>query len=197
MTCIVGLEEDGVVYIGGDSAGVDSGWGLTVRADEKVFIRERSGDPWIFGFCGSFRMGQLLRYTLELPEPETGDDLYEFMVTKFVDAVRFCLTNGGALYSKNGREEGGTFLVGYRGQLFCVEEDMQVGRSVAPFVAIGCGDHLATGAMHALHGYDTSPKKKITAALKAAEQYSAGVRGPFVILDSSGKPARPKAAPRP
>ena len=36
MTCIVGLVHEGVVYIGGDSAGV-AGLSLTVRADEKVF----------------------------------------------------------------------------------------------------------------------------------------------------------------
>ena len=36
MTCIVGLVHEGVVYIGGDSAGV-GGMSLTVRADEKVF----------------------------------------------------------------------------------------------------------------------------------------------------------------
>ena len=35
MTCIVGLVHEGVVYIGGDSAGV-GGMSLTVRADEKV-----------------------------------------------------------------------------------------------------------------------------------------------------------------
>jgi hypothetical protein len=33
VTCIVGLVEGGVVYIGGDSAGV-SGYDLTVRAEE-------------------------------------------------------------------------------------------------------------------------------------------------------------------
>lgn len=38
MTCIVGVAEGGKVWIGGDSAGVDSGnYSLTVRADRKVF----------------------------------------------------------------------------------------------------------------------------------------------------------------
>lgn len=51
MTCIVGLEHNGRVYIGADSAGV-SGWDLTVRADKKVF---RNGS-FLFGFTDSFRM---------------------------------------------------------------------------------------------------------------------------------------------
>ena len=47
MTCIIGLVENSKVYIGGDSAGV-AGYGLSVRADEKVF---KKGD-FIFGFWG-------------------------------------------------------------------------------------------------------------------------------------------------
>ena len=61
MTCIVGLVHEGVVYIGGDSAGV-GGMSLTVRADEKVF---QNGE-FLMGFTTSFRMGQLLRYSLKL-----------------------------------------------------------------------------------------------------------------------------------
>ena len=58
MTCIVGiLEENGDIYMGGDSAGA-SGNTLKIRADEKVFINEN----YIMGFTSSFRMGQLLRY---------------------------------------------------------------------------------------------------------------------------------------
>ena len=40
MTCIVGLIDEGKVYIGGDSAGAADDL-ITVRADEKVFVRGR------------------------------------------------------------------------------------------------------------------------------------------------------------
>ena len=40
MTCIVGLIDGSNVYIGADSAGV-AGYGLTIMADEKVFINDR------------------------------------------------------------------------------------------------------------------------------------------------------------
>jgi hypothetical protein len=42
MTCIVGYESDGKVYIGGDSAGV-RGLDVTVREDSKVFKKEGLG----------------------------------------------------------------------------------------------------------------------------------------------------------
>lgn len=185
MTCIVGLEHEGDVYIGGDSAGVyESNFGLMVRADEKVFVRERRNERWVFGFCGSFRVGQLLRYKLALPEPEDDDDLYQFMVTKFVDAVRITLDEGGALMTKSGVETAETFLVGLRGQLWIVEDDMQVGRAVDPFMAIGCGDHLAAGAMHATQNFDVGPNDRVLAALSAAERFSAGVRAPFCVVST-------------
>ena len=68
MTCIVGLVHEGVVYIGGDSAGV-AGLSLVVRADEKVL---RNGD-FLMGFTTSFRMGQLLRYKLDPPRRHPDD----------------------------------------------------------------------------------------------------------------------------
>ena len=75
MTCIVGLVHEGVVYIGGDSAGV-ARLSLTVRADEKVF---RNSD-FLMGFTTSFRMGQLLRYSLKPPRRHPADDINQYMV---------------------------------------------------------------------------------------------------------------------
>lgn len=107
MTAIVGLVQDGSVYIGGDSAGV-SGMSLTVRADAKVFRKKR----YLFGFTTSFRMGQLIRYSLKLPKPK--GDLDAFMSSTFIDALRDCLKSGGWAMKDNEREEGGTFLVGLK-----------------------------------------------------------------------------------
>jgi len=175
MTAIVGLVQSGSVYIGGDSAGV-SGMSLTVRADAKVFRRNR----YLFGFTTSFRMGQLIRYSLTLPKP-TGN-LEAFMATTFIDAVRDCLKTGGWASKENDREEGGTFLVGVRGQLFAVHEDYQVAKAADGYAAVGCGDQIALGALYATAGTALGPRRRVKKALAAAERFSAGVRGPFVCL---------------
>jgi hypothetical protein len=83
MTAIVGLVDAGSVYIGGDSAGV-AGMSMTVRADAKVFRKKR----YLFGFTTSFRMGQLIRYSLKVPKVK--GNLDAFMATTFVDALRDC-----------------------------------------------------------------------------------------------------------
>lgn len=174
MTCIAGVAHDGKVWIGGDSAGVSS-WTLMVRADEKVF----TNGPFVMGFTSSFRMGQLLRYGLHVPEQTTGQDDHEFMCTTFIDAVRACLKAGGLAKKDQEVESGGCFLVGYRGRLYLIGSDYQVGESSVGYDAVGCGGEIALGALHATTG---APGKRVKTALKAAAAHSAGVRGPFVVV---------------
>jgi len=175
VTAIVGIAERGGVHIGGDSAGV-AGLSLTVRADTKVFRKQ----GYLFGFTTSFRMGQLIRYSLDLPKPKGRLD--RFMATKFIDSVRSCLKSGGWARKDNEREEGGTFLVGTHGQLFTVYEDYQVAQAADGFAAVGCGDQIALGALYATAGSGLKPRKRLELALQAAERFSAGVRGPFVRM---------------
>lgn len=174
MTCIVGFVEGKTVWIGGDSAGV-GGYALTLRADLKVF---RNG-PMIFGFTSSFRMGQLLRWALTIPDHDPRVDIQKYMATTFVDAVRECLKTHGFAKKVLDVEEGGTFLVGYRGQLFCVQDDYQVQLAIDPFDAVGCGHDIAKGALFATT--HATGRERVVIALQAAERYSAGVRAPFHI----------------
>lgn len=178
MTCIVGIEHAGRVYLGADSAG-STGWTLTVRADEKVF----KVGPFVMGFTTSFRMGQLLRYNLTVGEPTVGCEDERFMATTFIDSVRTTLKGGGYAQVHDGQEAGGEFLVGYKGRLYQVCSDYQVGRSVSGYAAVGSGDRVALGALYATT--HLPPDERIQVALDAAEQFSAGVRGPFVMMDAA------------
>jgi hypothetical protein len=175
MTCIVGIQHRRRVVIAGDSAGV-AGYSVTVRADEKVFAR----DGFLFGFTSSFRMGQILRYDAELPAvPGRGADLTAFMVREFVPAVRKAFSEGGFLTKRNEEESGGTFLVGLRGNLFSVESDFQVGRAVDGYMAVGVGDDLALGVLHATRRGGWDPELRATLALEAAAYHNGGVCAPF------------------
>lgn len=177
MTAVVGLVRNGRVHLGADSAGV-AGWSMTVRADEKVF---RNG-PYVMGFTTSFRMGQLLRYGFAAPLP-TGD-LAAFMTTTFIDAVRDCLKTGGWATKSSEQESGGNFLVGVGGRLFEIGSDYQVGEPVDGYAAVGCGFEIALGSLHTSGLADWPVKKRIRAALEAAERFSAGVRGPYAFISS-------------
>lgn len=184
MTCIVGIVQNGSVYIGGDSAGVDGSWALVVRADRKVF---RNGD-FVMGFTSSFRMGQLLAFDFHPPAPRAGVDVMAYMVTDFIDAARNRMKAGGYARTRDSAEEGGTFLVGYKGRLFHVGQDYQVGESTHGFDAVGCGDQLALGSLRSTREW-ADAKARVAEALATAEAFSAGVRGPFFIEELPGRRA--------
>jgi ATP-dependent protease HslVU (ClpYQ) peptidase subunit len=178
MTCIVGLAVGGRVVIGGDSAGV-AAYDLNIRADKKVF---RNG-PFVMGCTSSFRMSQLLRYALKVPERSPDHDVMSFMSLDFINAARTAFKDGGFARKKDEAEIGGAFLVGYAGRLFTVHEDYQIAETESGYAACGCGESYALGAMFALaspiQARSFEPRDILDAALRAAEAHSAGVRGPF------------------
>lgn len=163
--------------MGADSAGVTPSLRLSARNDKKIF---RNGD-FLIGFCGSFRAGQLLRYSFKPPRRFHDRDVEEFMATSFVDEVRKCYREGGTMRKDHEEEEvNSSFLVGYENRLFHIEADFQVGESLHNFDACGCGADLALGNLLATG--DRKPEQRIRSALEAAETYSAGVRAPFNLL---------------
>lgn len=177
MTAVCAVVHEGKVHMGADRAGV-SGLGLAVRRDEKVFV---SG-PMVMGFTTSFRMGQLLRWTFTAPTQPEGVSDERYMSGVFVDAVRDCLKVGGFAKRENEVEQGGNFLVGYHGRIWEVSSDYQVGELVDPYNAVGCGYELCLGSLHTTREFDLDPDVRLLMALESAERFSAGVRGPFVLV---------------
>ena len=174
MTCIAAVADSGNVWMGADSAGV-AGLTLSVRRDPKIY---RVG-TFLFGFTSSFRMGQLLGYSLTPPHHQNDWSTDRYMNTAFVDALRSTLKTGGYAKTHDGAEEAGEFLVGYHGRVFRICSDYQVAENIEPFDAVGCGAELALGALHATKG--KAPSDRVAAALEAAEAFSAGVRRPFRV----------------
>jgi ATP-dependent protease HslVU (ClpYQ) peptidase subunit len=181
MTCIVGYidKENKTMYLGGDSAGV-AGLHIRSRKDVKVF---KKGDMLI-GYTSSFRMGQLLRYKLVIPLFPEEMDVYEYMCTLFIDSVRMMLIDNGYAKKENNTESIGYFLVAFRGRLFQIMDDLQVGENNYPYDATGCGEVYALGAMKGIELNRVEPassKEFVQIALEVASEFSAGVRSPFTI----------------
>jgi ATP-dependent protease HslVU (ClpYQ) peptidase subunit len=178
MTCIVGYTNGKNVWMGGDSAGTAGNMNQRIRADKKVFIR----GEFLIGFCGSFRMGDLLKHTLEIPATSGVTDPDAFMVNDFVDSLRNCLEAENKKAGLTGNDKlYPSILVGFRGRLYNIEGDYQCGRPEDGYDSVGSGSNVAMGAMHASRSEKT-PSKRITAALEAAARNDAAVRPPFHIL---------------
>ena len=131
-------------------------------------------------------MGQVLAHKWTPPARHPDLDVFSFMVNQFIDSVRDAFKDSGFATTRDGAEFGGTFLVGYEGRLFEVESDNQVGEAAVGYAACGSGFEVALGAMHAAKSAGvTEAEQLVTLALEAAEEFSCGVRGPFVVLSSA------------
>ncbi len=190
MTCVVGLIGDECMVMGADSAGV-AGSDLTIRKDPKVFtIRQKNGPDALLGFCGSFRMGQILM-SLELPEDkstgEGSDTHWRFLVNKVVPVIRKMLKEGGYSRVANNTETGGNFLLAYRGGMYEFDSDFQVGEPTTSYAAVGAGASYALGALDYMYNnldlQDRSASDVVREVLEVAERKCTDVRGPMLIIE--------------
>ena len=136
----------------------------------------------LFGFTDSFRMGQILQTLFEVPKPPAHGPYYTYMCTTFIKSLISCFeTNKYISYDKH-RAAGGTFLVGYDGELFTIESDFQVAVNQKPYCTCGSGREFAMGAMYALSRYNIEPETKIKLALDATSEFCTTVCKPYTIL---------------
>lgn len=150
MTCIVGVEKNGRVYLGADSCG-SNGYSQFVTVEPKVF--------------------------------RNGEDDHAYLCTDFIDAVRACLKEGGFTQVKDNVEIGGFCLVGYRGRLYYLENDFHLRRVCFGVGAVGAGDMVALGALHAAP-QNLTPRQRLERALSAASEFVVGVTPPFHFIES-------------
>lgn len=180
MTCIVGLEHEGYVYIGGDSASVDGSYQIFESGIEKVF----KNGPMLMGYTTSWRMGQLLRYAVTPPDHDPRHDDMRYLVVDFVDTIRASFKQKGWLTKESDADVGGDFLLGYKDKLYRVSSDFQVNPNRCGYGACGCGERYALGVLHDIknNAKKVVPEDAVRRALEAAAYHSAGVVGPFLIM---------------
>ena len=175
MTCIVGIESKGCVWIGGDSASSD-GYTVQISANDKVF---RKGS-FLFGFTTSWRMGQIIQYCFQPPEHTASVSDMEYLVTQFIPALREKYEAEKWGRAENGRSEGGQFLLGYKDRLYQVQPDYHVHAATCEgdvYDSVGSGFQYALGSLYSTFG--KKPQDRIVTALTAAARHNAFVRGPF------------------
>lgn len=187
MTCIAAVAgEDGRVYMGGDSAGIsdDSVLSLGVGAETKIWEK----DGILFGACGSFRLSQILRWQMNVPQYNPDAEALDYLTGSLVTAMRESLREHGNLITleEDSTEmiDGG-ILLGFCGRVFEVYNDFGVGELIHGYGSVGCGAPVAVGALAATEDYDITPQDRVRLALEAAERHSAGVRGPMTIIKTS------------
>ena len=177
MTCIVGLEHNGAVWMGGDAAATQGDClQFMLLSDPKVFIR----GACIFGCSGSVRMAQLLQHALIIPEVDPQKTAEAWIATDFINAVRSAFSSAGWTRVKEGAEEAGFFLLGFLGKLYRIEDDFGIHRPMRGYEALGSGGPYALGSLRETAGQCVDVR--IAKALETAAALNAGVQPPFTIL---------------
>ncbi len=176
MTCGLGIVEAKTVLLAADSAAASlKNPEIYNLKTAKVF---RIGSYGIV-YTTSYRLGQILRYETELPEPPE-HDLERFMATVFVDSIRRSLAAAGF---DRGLGEHGSILVGVSGQLFGIGAELQVSLEATPYAAVGAGRYVAYGALYALEGSGKPARERAEIALLAAQRFCPVVREPFIFVE--------------
>lgn len=180
MTLVVAEQTPEGIFAGADSAmtGGPDHSEIYDLDGSKIILRE----GYLFGYCGSSRIGQVLAHYVKLPKiPEEGE-LLSFLARELVPSVREAVQEHGAAYEGNlilGPRT--VVIVGCRGELFHLTADLVVLSSPGT-VAIGSGRKHAYGALEALQrtGYGT-PRERLEIALEIGAKYTTTVRGPWTF----------------
>jgi hypothetical protein len=144
VTCIVGIEHADGVTIGADSAS-SNGW---IRTSHEPTRRSSGSVTYLIGFTSSWRMGQLLRYQLDVaaaghlgPGPLDGDAVHRRRAGDVEGRrVRHCTTTAPSMAARSSSA--------CCGRLYSVFDDYQVGHAAEGHDAVGSGGALALGSLH-------------------------------------------------
>ena len=182
MTCIVGIEQDGHIWMGGDSA-VRSGWQIEQRTDPKVWIK----NGCIIGVAGLARVSDLAAHAFNVPLRDPRMDLPQWLATQFTDALRDCLKTGGVAFREDEHEHSDShFLIGVEGSIYSMGSGYSLTRRIQNYNAIGSGAEVALGCLYASRA-EQDPKARIEQALEAAESETPFVRRPWTVLKLEGQ----------
>jgi len=185
VTCIVAVMETGRIVVAGDSqAGNTTRYSIMPRRDPKVFrLPAPTGGPTelVIGYTSSYRMGQLLRFGFTPPPHPAAKDAFAYLAQYFADTARTRFKEGGFAEVDRGVEKGGTFLVAYAGRIFGIFDNFQVAEFDLDYAAVGSGEELALGALHALSDSKKSAEDRARAAIAAAAAFNAYVGGPITV----------------
>jgi ATP-dependent protease HslVU (ClpYQ) peptidase subunit len=172
MTTIVGVVKNGVVTIGADSQVTDGNRKNNHPKMEK--ITKRNG--YLIAGSGDSQPCDVLQHIFAPPAPTVADkkDLYHFMITKFVPAMRECLSDNGWKPETEDKEGGFNFLIAIDGELFDIGDDFSVVLRDDGIYGIGIGSSYAVGALYA--------GASIEKALEIAATNDIYTSGPFKIV---------------
>ena len=168
MSCVIGLVQDGHVYLGAD------GYATTEEGERRPIIARKliRNKGYLIGYTGSVRTGQIMGQH-DFDPPDNIDDLSESLRQHLYE--RGCV----ATNEVNLQMTACNFLVVYGERLYEILMDFQLNEVMGNFTAVGSGAPYAMGAMHILNKINMKPIEKLEMALKTAAAYHTTCGPPY------------------
>jgi ATP-dependent protease HslVU (ClpYQ) peptidase subunit len=174
MTTIVGIQNEDGCEIHADSRVTDDNGRIYLHPDMTKFAKRGS---YIIAGSGEVLPCDVAQNIWNPPKPTALDkkNLYRFMIKTVMPSLRKCLSENGYNFDEehNKKVDGERFhlLIAVCGEIFDVDFELSVTRDESGIYAIGSGNELALGALHA----GAEPLE----ALEIAAKLSAYTSGPF------------------
>jgi len=163
MTCIVGIVQDGKMWMGADTC-VSFGDYYMNSEEPKVFINK----DIICGVAGPVIVRQELQYNIDLQF--VLPDIKAHILTKILPSLK-----------KVDDKDEAELLIGYKGKLYETNKGVLLCSSTKNYASVGAGYAYALGCLYTTRDCK-DPEHRILLALEAAEQFSSSVKGPFNVL---------------
>jgi ATP-dependent protease HslVU (ClpYQ) peptidase subunit len=175
MTIVIGLIDNGIVYMGSDRAMSDE-YSISSPITPKI----KKNGQFLIGYASSRGSGQVAHY-IDFPNV-LKKDVDKYMRTDFILTLKKAIEPFGIDISDVDKAAA-DFLVGVHGRLFNIStNDWQV-NEYDKYIAIGSGSQFATGSLDTSYTWK-DPNKKITKALESAIKNSPQCIYPIDILHS-------------
>ena len=172
MSTVVGLKYNDEIWIGADSLASTDDGDIRPLKGKKIF---RNG-PYLFGFIGSVRGGQILQPDYFEP-PKKIEELPDAIIDQ-------CEEKGCLITTDDQRSAHGcNFVVGYKGRLFEILIDFQL-NEIDDYTAVGAGSTYAIGSFYTsenIEGVKLSPEERVMLALKAASTFNSCTGGDLIV----------------
>ena len=173
MTTIVAVVKNGNVTIGSDAQVTDGSRPHKHIQMEKI----TKNNGWLVAGSGDSQPCDILQHIFIPPVPNAKEreDLYKFMITKFVPAMKEVLEENNWKEDPTDKENSGfNMLFAYNGEVFDIGNDFSVLLNSDGIYGVGSGSPFAIGALYA--------GANVEKALEIAASNDIYTSGPFQIV---------------
>jgi len=172
MTTIVAICKNGNVTMGADAQVSDGSRPNRHPKMEKI----SKVNGWLIAGSGDSTPCDILQnmFVPPIPTIKERENLYKFMIIKFVPAMRECLDENGWKKENEDKDAGFSMLFAFDGEVFDIGDDFSVLLNSDGIYGVGNGSQFAIGALYA--------GASVEKALEIAANNDIYTSGPFQII---------------